>query len=295
MNHMYWLTGTPGDPASPDAVPPGGYGKLPTIFDRLEKAGVSWKVYVQSYNPAINFRTAAQHRRASQATWMPLLSYPRYLDDPRLNSHIVDLSELFTDADRGTLPSVAYVVPAESSEHPPGSVSAGTRLVRRIVNSLMLGPSWKDSAFLWTYDTWGGWYDHVRPPQVDANGYGFRVPALLVSAWARRHYVDGTTLDSTSALRFIESNWRLKPLAERDAKANTFASAFDFSSGPREPAILAMDRGSAAPKRARIAVIYAGYGGGAAIAAALIALVAVGGGARRPRRPWPARIRRGGE
>jgi phospholipase C len=284
MNHMYWLTGTPGDTRHPDAIPPGGFRGLPTIFDRLEARGISWRVYVQHYNPAITFRTARFHRRATQATWMPLLSYPRYVDDPRLMSHIVDLSELFTDADRGTLPAVAYVVPANSSEHPPGSVSAGVRLVRRIVDALMLGPAWRSSAFLWTYDTWGGWYDHVRPPRVDRYGDGFRVPALLVSAWARTHEIDHTRLDFTSALRFIESNWRLRPLARRDATANTFAGAFDFTRGPRAPAILPLARGAPATPAVRRTVIYGGYGGAAAIAAAALALAAAGGRWRRPRR-----------
>jgi phospholipase C len=284
MNHMYWLTGTPGDTREPDAIPPGGFGRLPTIFDRLEARGISWRVYVQHYNRDITFRTAAGHRRATQATWMPLLSYPRYVDDPRLMRHIVDLSELFTDADRGTLPAVAYIVPANSSEHPPGSVSAGVRLVRRIVGSLMLGPAWRSSAFLWTYDTWGGWYDHVRPPRVDRHGYGFRVPALLVSAWAREHRVDHTRLDFTSALRFIESNWRLRPLARRDATANTFAGAFDFTRGARPPAILPLARGAPSPPAVRRGIVYGGYGGAVAVAAAAIALAAAGGVTRRPRR-----------
>jgi phospholipase C len=291
---MYWLTGTPGDLSHRDAIPPGGFHGLPTIFDRLEQRGISWRVYVEHYNPAITFRTARFHRRATQATWMPLLSYPRYVDDRRLMSHIVDLSQLFTDADRGTLPAVAYIVPANSSEHPPGSVAAGVRLVRRIVDGLMLGRDWRSSAFLWTYDTWGGWYDHVRPPRVDRFGDGFRVPALLVSAWARAHDVDHTRLDFTSALRFIESNWRLRPLARRDATANTFADAFDFTHGPRAPAIPPLARGAPVLRPVRRAVIYGGYGGAVTLAAAAVAFAAAGGARRRrPRRP--ARLRPRGE
>jgi phospholipase C len=290
MNHMYWLTGTPGDLRHPDAIPPRGFGRLPTIFDRLEARHISWKVYVENYDPRITYRTAGRHRRASQATWMPLLSYARYIDDPRLSRHIVDISQLFTDADRGTLPAVAYVVPANSSEHPPGSVNAGERLVRRIVNGLMLSPDWRSSAFLWTYDTWGGWYDHVLPPRLDPYGDGFRVPALLVSAYARHHAVDHTRLDTTSALRFIEANWRLAPLARRDARANSFAGAFDFAAGPRAPVIPPLSRGAPAPRPVRRSVVYVGYGGAAALAALLIALAA--GGVRPPSRPRPAHARR---
>jgi phospholipase C len=293
-NHMFWLTGTPGDRRYPDRIPPGGFsgaGGPDTIFDRVGQRGLSWKVYVQDYDPNVTFRTAARPgARSTQATWMPLLSYPRYVDDPKLKSHIVDLSELFADAARGTLPAVAYVVPASSSEHPPGRIEAGSRLVRRIVGSLLLSRLWKSSAFMWTYDNWGGWYDHVRPPRVDQDGYGFRVPALLVSSWARRGHVDHTTLDATSALRFIEYNWNLRPLARRDAKATPFLGAFDFGAGPRRAVIPALDRHSARPASARRAVIYAGYAGATLLAFVVIAAAAAGTRTRRRPRP-PARTR----
>ena len=282
-NHLQWLTATSGDPRYPDLIPPGGFRRIPTIIDLLRARGVSWKVYVQDYDPSITYRSTGSDGPTTQATWMPLLSFPKYVDDPAARRHIVDLSELFTDADRGTLPSVAFVVPAASSEHPPGRPQAGQRLVRRIVGSMLLSPLWPSSAFLWTYDTWGGWYDHVRPPK----GRGFRVPALLVSAWARRHHVDHTPLDTTSALRFIEVNWRLPALRPTDRRARTFIDAFDFSAGPRPPVIPALARTHPPPERVRRSVIYAGYGGAAILAAVLIAggaLVAPGRRARGGRR-----------
>ena len=79
---------------------------------------------------------------------------------------------------------------------------------------------------------------HVPPPQVDAYGYGFRVPAILVSPYARHGVVDGTELDFASILRFIEDNWSLEPLAERDARANSFVGAFDFTAAGRGPVFL---------------------------------------------------------
>ena len=90
--------------------------------------------------------------------------------------------------------------------------------MRTLINALMASDEWKRSAFMWTYDDWGGWYDHVPPPRVDRFGYGFRVPALLVSPYARRGHVDSTVLDFTSILKFIEENWGLEPLAARDAQ-----------------------------------------------------------------------------
>ena len=125
----------------------------------------------------------------------------------------------------------------------------------------MQSDSWKSSAFLLTYDDWGGWYDHVPPPQVDERGYGFRVPTQLVSPYARQGYIDHTLLDHTSILKFIEENWDIPPLAERDAKSNNFTSAFDFSSSPRIPVFISPTREVPEPRiQPRRIVIYAAYG-----------------------------------
>jgi phospholipase C len=132
---------------------------------------------------------------------------------------------------------------------------------------------------LLTYDDWGGWYDHVAPPQVDDYGYGFRVPALLVSAWARPGFIDSTELDFTSILKFIEENWGLAPLAQRDAAASSISGAFDFAGAPRAPRFLPLERSRAMtaaeaerarPRRLAIVVVYA---------AALLAACAIVGNA----------------
>ena len=272
-NHMFWVTGTPGNPRD-DSIPPDGFGNLPTIFDRLEQAGVSWKFYVQNYDPTVNFRTirtAEKGERASQVVWVPLLSYARYVDDPRLRGHIVDLSEYYQDVARGTLPAVSYIVPSGASEHPPGRIQAGERFVRGLLNALASSDSWNDSAFTWTYDDWGGWYDHVKPPQVDKYCYGFRAPSLLVSAYARRGHVDHTQLDFTSILKFIEENWNLRPLAERDAAANSIGVAFDFRAGPRPPEYISTVRIPPAPPEGRRPVIYTAYGLALALSVAIFA------------------------
>jgi phospholipase C len=247
-NHFFWVTGSPGK-AESEILPTNGFGDLPTIFDRLEEAGVSWKFYIQNYDPGITFRTFRKPglgAKAAQVVWVPLLNYGRYLDDPNLSSRIVDLNQYYEDLENGTLPSVAYLVPSGSSEHPPGSIQAGQRFVRTLLLELMRSEAWSSSAFLWTYDDWGGWYDHVAPPKVDRFGYGFRVPALLVSPYARRGHVDHTVLDYTSGLKFIERNWDLEPLAARDEQANNLSGAFDFSSPPRPPSLIPSTRGVAA-------------------------------------------------
>jgi len=244
-NHMFAVTGTPGVTGKREEIPPGGWGALPTIFDRLEKAGVSWKFYIENYDPTITFRTrdtVEMVDRAAQVIWAPVLGYKRFVDNPRLSRHIVDLDEYYRDVAEGTLPAVSYIVPSGDSEHPPGRVQAGERLVQALVAQLMRSSSWDSSAFFWTYDDWGGWYDHVRPPQVDKWGYGFRVPALLVSPYARRGYVGHETSDFASILAFIEHNWNLRPMATRDAVANDLTEAFDFAAPPRDPVLLSASR-----------------------------------------------------
>jgi phospholipase C len=270
-NHVYWVAGAPG--AEQRDFPPEGLGELPTIFDRLQARGISWKFYVQNYDPHLTYRTRAKATgpKASQAIWVPLLNYARYLDDPELFAHIVDLREYFEDLQNGTLPAVAYLVPSGPSEHPPSSVQSGQRFVRTLINELMRSDAWYSSAFVLTYDDWGGWYDHVPPPQVDTYGYGFRVPALLISPYARRGHIDSTKLDYTSILKFIEENWGLEPLAVRDARASSIVDAFDFSRPPREPRVVPWERADKEPRREpRRGVIYAAYGAALVLAALLV-------------------------
>jgi phospholipase C len=270
-NHMFWVTGTPGNPEE-DLLLPTGFDHVPTIFDRLQEAGISWKFYVQNYRPEITFRTPGGGDEASQIVWVPPLNYHRFLDDPALSSRIVDMSEYYRDLAEGTLPAVSYMVPSGASEHPPGSIQAGERFVRTLINGLMTSSSWKSSAFMWTYDDWGGWYDHVPPPQVDQYGYGFRSPALLVSPYAKQGHVDSTTLDFTSELKFIENNWGVAPLGARDAAANDITSAFDFTAGPREPVLLDRIRQPEALPDTNSGVVYLCYGA-ALMAAPLVAVV----------------------
>lgn len=260
-NHMYWVAGISSE--TPPGVDLPTYLKdVPTIFDRLEEAGVSWKFYVQNYDPTITYRNLGDvGNRASQVVWVPLLNFDRFLDDPELSSHIVDLNQYFVDLREGTLPSVAYIIPSGASEHPPQYPATGMRFVRNLIQELMRSKSWDSSAFVLLYDDWGGWYDHVPPPQVDEFGYGPRVPALMVSPYARKGYIDSTELDFTSILKFIEYNWDVESLADRDAKANKFLSAFDFEQTPRPAEFLPLTRDTTiTAKKAPTATIYTAYG-----------------------------------
>ena len=259
-NRMYSVSGRPGD--ATNRIPEGGFGDIPTIFDRLQERGISWKFYIRNYDPSLNYRSLAQlDYLPPQVQWVPLLGFDRFIDDPDLSSRIVDLSEYYDDLQNGTLPAVSYVLLLGASEHPISDPALGTQATRSMIQTLMQSDAWNRSAFFLTYDDWGGWYDHVAPPQVDERGYGFRVPALLVSPYARRGYVDHTLLDHTSLLKFIEENWDIPPLAQRDARANNFTTAFDFAGAPRPPSFISSSREVPKPQpQPRRIVIYAAYG-----------------------------------
>jgi phospholipase C len=280
-NHMFWMTATPGNPQA-EKIPSGGFGDLATIFDRLQQQGTSWKVYIQNYQPSDTYRTKG--RTPAQVIRAPVLAFSRVLDDPTLASHIVPLDDYYTDLEKNALPAVSYIVPAGPSEHPPGSVQSGEAFVRNLITALKVSSAWPSSAFMWSYDDWGGWYDHVAPPKVDAFGLGFRVPALLVSPYAKRGSVSHTQLDHTSALKFIESNWGLAPLTERDAHANNLLSAFDFARSPRPPELLSSESPSPTVVTGRSGIIYPAYGGAAIVSLTIIGAAALTSRRRRTRK-----------
>ncbi|HEU0128519.1 MAG TPA: alkaline phosphatase family protein [Pseudonocardiaceae bacterium] len=259
VNRSYWVSGSPPPTGSPGAVA-ADYAKHLTIFDRLQAAGVDWKFYVQGYDPKQTYRTSSRTTPTTQPVRVPLLNYPRFLDDPALSSRIVDLSQYYRDLDSGKLPAVAYIASNGPSERSTRSIGSGQQLVTNLVSSLMVSSSWNSSAFLLSYDGSGGWFDHVKPPQVDSQGYGMRVPALLVSPYVRPGQINSDVLDYTSALAFIERNWKLAPLASRDAKATSIAGAFDFESGPRPADVRFTEPVVAAAPAVSVTVVYWCYG-----------------------------------
>jgi len=278
-NHLFWVAGSPGD-ASRETVPDGGYADLTTIFDRLQAKGVSWKFYVQDYDRAANFR--APGATPTQVARVPLLAFARFLDDPELSRHIVPLDRYYEDLGRNRLPAVSYIVAAGSSEAPPASVTNGEAFVRNLVAALKRSSAWSSSALMLSYADWGGWYDHVPPPEIAGSRLGFRVPALLVSPYARKGYVDHTQLEHASILKFIETNWGVPPLTARDAGASDLVGALDFRNAPRAPQ-LAIESGTPAPVDVgEVAVIYPAYGAAALLGVAAIA-VALAVGRRRRR------------
>ena len=194
---------------------------------------------------------------------------PRALLSPTLDP-ISSTCKVHWDHRPARLPACSTSRRAALSEHPPAKLIAGQTLVRSVVNELMRSPEWSSTAFVLTYDSWGGWYDHVRPPSVDRYGYGFRVRPCSSAPMrdAERSTTPRSTL--TSILRFIEDNWQLAPLAQRDASAQSIASAFDFSSPPRAPEFVPTSAGAPRVAAAHTRVVFWAYGD-----AILLALVFV--------------------
>ena len=188
--------------------------------------------------------------------WNPLPNFDTVKQDNQL-SNIQDVSNFFTAAKKGTLPAVSWVVPnSKVSEHPPALISVGQAYVTSVINAVMQSPDWSSSAIFLTWDDWGGFYDNVVPPTVDQNGYGLRVPALVISPYAKRGYIDHQTLSFDAYLKFIEDDFlggqRLDPKTDGrpdprpDVRENAsilgnLLNDFDFSQSPRPPVLLPLN------------------------------------------------------
>jgi phospholipase C len=224
----------------------------------LHRAKVSWRYYVFSgtepdcEDDAMACVAVKQGAR-TPGIWNPLPYFETVQQDGQLQN-VTTLSNYFRAARRGTLPAVAWINPTGSvSEHPPGLVSAGQTYVTKLVNAAMRGPEWKSTAIFVAWDDWGGFYDHVVPPSVDRNGYGLRVPGLVISPYARRGFVDHQTLSFDAYAKFIEDDFlrgrRLDPRTDGrpDPRPDVREDApllgnlvrdFNFGQKPRRPLLL---------------------------------------------------------
>jgi phospholipase C len=173
--------------------------------------------------------------------------------DNQLGS-IKPLSAYIRAARAGRLPSVSWLIPSgRNSEHPPASIHRGQAFVTAVINAAMRSADWKSTAIFLSWDDWGGFYDNVVPPKVDRNGYGLRVPALVISPYARKGFIDHQTLSSDAYLTFIEDDFlggaRLDPKTDgrpdprpgvrEDAPAlGNLIKDFNFNQQPRAPLLL---------------------------------------------------------
>jgi phospholipase C len=204
---------------------------FPTIGDRLSAKKVSWVWYAGGWENAL----AGHPDSLFQFHHQPFVYFANYADGkPAKAEHLKDEKEFIAAARAGRLPAVAFVKPlGEVNEHPGyANVLSGERHTMELINAVRSGPGWKNTAIIITYDEHGGFWDHVPPPPGDRWGPGTRVPALIISPFARRGLVDHTRYDTTSILAFIERRFGLEPLSSRDAKVNDLTAAFDFQRRP---------------------------------------------------------------
>jgi phospholipase C len=203
----------------------------PTIGDRLSEKKVTWAWYSGGWNNAV----AGHAAKLFQYHHQPFAYYANYADGtPGRKEHLKDETEFIAAARAGTLPAVSFVKPlGEHNEHPGyANVMTGERHVMELLRALRSSPEWNKTAVIVTYDENGGFWDHVSPPTVDRWGPGSRVPALVISPFAKHGFVDHTLYDTSSILALIEHRFGLSPLGTRDAAANDMRAAFDFNQTP---------------------------------------------------------------
>ena len=183
--------------------------------------------------------------------WSAYSAIDRYRDDPaRWARYIRPVDSLLGDIAANKLPPVTWVTPRfELSDHPDYSFCHGENWTTQVVDAIMRSKMWKGTAIFITWDDYGGFYDHVQPPDIDRMGFGFRVPLLVISPYAIAGKVSHEEGEFSSVLRFIEDNWNLRPfLTDRDRQATPMLSAFDFSQTPRSPDALPLRRDCKGPK-----------------------------------------------
>jgi phospholipase C len=224
----------------------------------LHKDGVSWRYYVASGNEpdcedgAMTCDAGVQHY-LNPGYWNVLPWFDDVREDGEIGN-VADTTTFFTDLAAGKLAAVSWIIPSdELSEHPPNLVSTGQAYVTTILNSVMQSPFWNSTVVFVTWDDWGGFYDHVPPPSIDPNGYGFRVPALAISPWVKPHAIDHQVYSQDAYLKFIEDIFldsaRLDPandgrpdnrptVREDVGQLGDLLSEFDFTQPPNPPLVL---------------------------------------------------------
>jgi phospholipase C len=233
-NREYLLAGTSFGHIQNDLPPTGLTGR--SIFNELDESHTSWRIYFNDLPAGFLFGYVRLHAAG----------------------HVVPVSQYYVDAAAGRLPQVSFVDPRfggtnnlQSDEHAPANIQVGEQFTAGVISALFKSPDWSSSALFLTWDEGGGYFDHVPPPRAPApdgfapmlgpgdtqaafDRYGVRVPAVVVSPFARAHFVSHDVYDHTSILRFIETRFGLPPLTRRDASSNPMLDFFNFHHPPFE-------------------------------------------------------------
>ncbi len=262
---------------NPNAGQPQQNVQLPWVnfFQLLDMKGVSWKYYLSNgLEPDCENGSLicdpVEQAAGYESIWnpAPYFASVRKKGQRYLQIHNPEAGQFLTDLKRGRLPQVSWVIPAAlDSEHPPGGVTRGMDYVTKLINAVMRSQYWKDTVIFLTWDDWGGFYDHMAPPNVDYNatnnpvqGYGLRVPGIMISAYAKAGMIDHAVLSFDSYSTFIEDLFmngaRLNPTAlgnqdnrpsirdalkeaqypdGRTVQIGNLMDEFDFTQTPLEP------------------------------------------------------------
>jgi hypothetical protein len=211
------------------AVDPGWQllmGPVYAVSKALERAGIPWTFYAADPGQAGYFWNALNgiHGVFHTDLW-------------REGDTIRSVDRLVKDIEADRLPAVTWVTPRfELSDHPPENTCFAHDWLTGVVDALMRSPSWNETAIFVTWDEWGGFYDHVRPPAVDDIGFGFRVPMLVMSPYAKKGYIDDAEGEFSTPLRFVADNWGLPYLTPRIERAHNYEHVFAFERKPRADA-----------------------------------------------------------
>lgn len=224
----------------------------------LFKDQVPWKYYVQTGTQPDCANDAADcppvHQNAkTPGIWNPLPYFDTVKQDGQLGN-ITDVTNFYKDAKAGTLPAVSWITPSgQNSEHPPALLSDGQAWTASLINAVEQGPDWSSTVIFLSWDDWGGFYDHVVPPTVDQNGYGLRVPGIVISPFAKPGYIDHQVLSHDAYVKLIEDLFlggqRIDPstdgrpdprpdVRENASQLGDLLNDLDFSQQPLKPLIL---------------------------------------------------------
>ena len=190
----------------------------PTLVDLLDARNITWRYYTPTPGTSWTGPNAIQHLRMGP-DWN--------------NNVILQNTQILTDITNNQLPAVSWVIPSgQASDHPADNNGTGPSWVASIVNAVGNSSYWANTVIIITWDDWGGWYDHVAPSIINSYEYGFRVPLIVVSPFAKLGYVSHITHDFGSILKFIEATFNLPSLGYADAAADDLSDCFDFSQKP---------------------------------------------------------------
>jgi phospholipase C len=214
---------------------------IPTIEDRLRDANIPWSYY------------AATSTQPGDV-WSAFSSIKPVFYGKAWKRHVFPVDQVTRDIGAGSLASVSWIMPRfQLSDHPGSNFCYGENWATQVINTIMKSPAWKSTAIFLTWDDWGGFYDHVVPPVVDRNGYGLRVPGLVISPYARRGFIDHQILSFDAYAKFIEDDFlhgeRLDPATDGrpDPRPSVRENApilgnlvrdFDFRQQPRAELLL---------------------------------------------------------